>query len=184
MHTASAITELQSPDKIFPEWKAEKPRLLNPQFVVFKKKSTHKFKTTETLEVWKLTQVLYVWIQRHVSNRHFQNDGILPEGWRGSTVFWGIILGTLHLLAKLISRSYCAVDTPWDVEIERQRLESKRCLCPWKHLPNEFSEDNNLLFEIIRNILTGTIPEEHLKVSGNLRWDDSGKLQRFTRSYL
>ncbi len=39
-------------------------------------------------------------------------------------------IGTLHLLAKLISRSYCAVDTPWnlwrvcgDVEIERQRLE-------------------------------------------------------------
>ena len=71
-----------------------------------------------------------------------------------------------------------------DVEIERQRLESKRFLCPWKHLSNEFSEDNNMLFERIRNLLTGTIPEEHIKVSGNLRWDDSGKLHRFTRSYL
>lgn len=51
--------------------------------------------------------------KRHVLNRHFQNDGILPEGWRGSTGFLGNHIGTLHLLAKLISRSYCAVDTPW-----------------------------------------------------------------------
>ena len=67
-----------------------------------------------------------------------------------------------------------------DVEIERQRLESNRFLYPWKHLSNEFSEENNMLFEIIRNILDGyNSPNNHIKVSGNLRWDDSWETPSF-----
>lgn len=67
-----------------------------------------------------------------------------------------------------------------DVEIERQRLESNRFLYPWKHLSNEFSEENNMLFEIRRNILDGyNSPNNHIKVSGNLRWDDSWETPSF-----